>query len=64
MFDWNDLRHLISVSRHGSTLAAAKALGVNQSTVHRRIAELESRLGLALVKLTPLARGCQNWARP
>ena len=26
MFDWSDLRHLIAVSRHGSTLAAAKAL--------------------------------------
>ena len=53
MFDWNDLRHLIAVSRHGSTLAAARALGVNQSTVHRRIAELERRVGLTLVKRHP-----------
>ena len=53
MFDWNDLRHLIAVSRHGSTLAAAKALGVNQSTVHRRLLELERRLGLTLVKRAP-----------
>ena len=50
VFDWNDLRHLIAVARHGSTLAAAKALGVNQSTVHRRLAELEKRTGLTLVK--------------
>lgn len=50
MFDWSDLRHLIAVSRYGSTLAAAKALGVNQSTVHRRLTELESRIGLVLVK--------------
>ncbi|MFN7024139.1 MAG: LysR family transcriptional regulator [Pseudorhizobium sp.] len=50
MFDWNDLRHLIAVSRCGSTLAAAKALGVNQSTVHRRLLELERRIGLSLVK--------------
>ena len=50
MFEWNDLRHLIAVSRHGSTLDAAKALGVNQSTVHRRRAELENRTGLTLVK--------------
>ncbi len=50
MFDWNDLRHLIAVSRCGSTLAAAKALGVNQSTVHRRLLELEHRIGLSLVK--------------
>lgn len=53
MFDWNDLRHLIAVSRCGSTLAAAKTLGVNQSTVHRRLAELERRIGLALVKRHP-----------
>lgn len=53
MFDWGDLRHIIAVSRHGSTLAAAKALGVNQSTVHRRLSELESRIGLTLVKRHP-----------
>lgn len=53
VFDWNDLRHLIAVSRHGSTLAAARALGVNQSTVHRRLAELERRVGLALVGRHP-----------
>jgi DNA-binding transcriptional LysR family regulator len=53
VFDWNDLRHLIAVSRCGSTLAAAKTLGVNQSTVHRRLAELERRIGLALVKRHP-----------
>ncbi|HRY22814.1 MAG: LysR family transcriptional regulator [Geminicoccaceae bacterium] len=53
MFDWNDLRHLIAVSRAGSTLAAARALGVNQSTVHRRLVELERRIGLGLVKRRP-----------
>jgi DNA-binding transcriptional LysR family regulator len=49
MFDWDDLRYLLSVARCGSTLAAAKALGVNQSTVHRHLAELETRLGQSLV---------------
>ncbi|WP_366658412.1 LysR family transcriptional regulator [Fodinicurvata sp. EGI_FJ10296] len=53
MFDWNDLRHLIAVSRSGSTLAAARALGVNQSTVHRRLLELERRTGLTLVRRQP-----------
>jgi DNA-binding transcriptional LysR family regulator len=53
MFDWNDLRHLIAVSRCGSTLSAAKALGVNQSTVHRRLQALERRIGLSLVKRQP-----------
>lgn len=49
MFEWSDLRHFLAVARHGSTLAAAKALRVSQSTVHRRIAELERQLGRALV---------------
>ena len=53
MFEWDDLRHLIAVSRHGSTLAASKALGVNQSTVHRRLLNLERCVGLSLVKRHP-----------
>jgi len=50
VFDWNDLRYLLSVARHGSTIAAAKALRVSQSTVHRRLAELEQELGRPIVK--------------
>jgi DNA-binding transcriptional LysR family regulator len=50
MFDWDDLRYFLAVAREGSTLAAAKSLRVNQSTVHRRLQELEKHLGCALVK--------------
>ncbi len=53
MFDWNDLKHLLAGARHGSTLAAGRALGVDQSTVQRRLAELERRLGQALVERQP-----------
>lgn len=53
MFDWNDLRYLLAVARGGSTLAAARELGVNQSTVHRRVAELERQVGLRLVHRHP-----------
>lgn len=49
MFDWNDLKYFLAVARHHSTIAAGKAMGVNQSTVHRRLAELERRLGRQLV---------------
>lgn len=49
MFDWNDLKHFLAVARHGSTTAAGKALGLSQSTVHRRLSELEGRIGRALV---------------
>ena len=53
MFDWNDLRHLLAVAREGSTLAAARILRVNQSTVHRRLAALEKALGCAIVERRP-----------
>ncbi|CAI9417701.1 HTH-type transcriptional regulator HdfR [Pleomorphomonas sp. T1.2MG-36] len=48
MLDWNSLRAFILTARHGSTLRAARALGVNQTTVMRRIADLERTLGLPL----------------
>ena len=50
MFDWNDLRHFLAVAREGSTGAAAKALGVNQSTVQRRLLALEKGLGCVLAE--------------
>ena len=53
MYGWNDLKHFLAVAREGSTIAAAKVLGVNQSTVHRRLTELESRLGRELVTRHP-----------
>lgn len=53
MFDWNDLKYFIAVARSGSTLAAAKTLRLSQSTVHRRIEELEKQLGQQLVTRHP-----------
>ncbi|MEO8523300.1 MAG: LysR family transcriptional regulator [Caldimonas sp.] len=52
-FDWDDLKHLLAVARHGSTLAAGRALGVDQSTVQRRLVELERRIGQALAVRQP-----------
>lgn len=49
MFDWNDLKYFLAVARHNSTIAAGKALGLSQSTVHRRLSELERRIGQKLV---------------
>src|SRR5262249_44649559 len=48
MFDWNDLRYFLAVAHNGSTLAAAKALGLSQSTVHRRLAALGTDLSRRL----------------
>ena len=52
-FDWNDLRYFLAVARHGSTLAASKALKMNQSTVQRRLTELERGIGRPLVRRLP-----------
>ena len=49
MFIWNDVKYFLAVARHGSTLAAAKALGLSQSTIHRRISALERDIGRELV---------------
>jgi DNA-binding transcriptional LysR family regulator len=52
MFEWSDLRHFLAVAKSGSTLSAAKILGVNQTTVARRIAALEDALGERLFEKT------------
>jgi DNA-binding transcriptional LysR family regulator len=53
VFDWDDLRYFLAVARHRSTLAAGRALKVNQSTVHRRLMELERRIGRQLAARQP-----------
>jgi len=53
MFDWNDLRYFLAVARHRSTLAAGRALRTSQSTVQRRLMELERRIGRKLVRRLP-----------
>jgi DNA-binding transcriptional LysR family regulator len=64
MLDWNDLRYFLAVARDGSTLAAARALRVSQTTVARRIAALEEAIGIHLFEkrqagysLTPEGQG-------
>jgi DNA-binding transcriptional LysR family regulator len=53
MFEWDDLKPFLAVARQGSTTAAARVLQVDQSTVQRRVAELERRIGQALVERQP-----------
>lgn len=48
MFEWGDIRIFVAVASEGSTLGAARKLGLNQSTVSRRIQVLERTLGLTL----------------
>lgn len=51
--DWDDLRHFLAIARHGTLSAAARVLGVRQSTMSRRLAALEARAGAQLLQKTP-----------
>lgn len=57
---WDDLNTVLAVARGGSLSAAARALGVNHSTVSRRLAALEVAAGHTLFRR--LARGYQPTA--
>jgi len=48
MSNWDDIRFFLAVARAGSLSGAAKVLGVNHSTVSRRIATLEKNHGVRL----------------
>lgn len=47
---WDDLRIFLEVARNRTLSAAARQLGLDDSTVSRRIAQLEYRLGEALLE--------------
>ena len=51
--NWDDLRFLLAVARHGSLSAAARVLGVNHSTVLRRVTALEPAMGARLCDKMP-----------
>src|ERR1700684_4591091 len=53
MIDWDDVRYFLAVARGRSVRAAAERLGVNHSTVLRRIAQLEERLGAHMFEKLP-----------
>ncbi|MEM9491586.1 MAG: LysR family transcriptional regulator, partial [Myxococcota bacterium] len=48
MLPWDDLRFVLAMSRGGSATAAGRELGVNATTVTRRIQALEDHLGVRL----------------
>ena len=50
---WDDLRLFLAAHRGGSLAAAARALGVNATTVGRRLAALERAAGTLLFQRTP-----------
>ncbi|WP_395446432.1 LysR family transcriptional regulator (plasmid) [Aminobacter sp. UC22_36] len=53
MDDWNELRLVLSVARAGSLTAAAGLLGIDHSTVFRRLNALEQRLAVRVFERLP-----------
>jgi DNA-binding transcriptional LysR family regulator len=53
MMDWDEVRYFLAVAREGSVRTGAERLGVNHSTVLRRIALLEQQLGAQLFEKMP-----------
>lgn len=51
--DWTDLRYALAVAEAGSLAGAARSLGVNHTTVLRRVGGLEARLGVRLFERLP-----------
>ena len=51
--NWDDLRYFLAVAKTGSLSGAARRLGVNHSTVFRRIGAFETELGVRLFERLP-----------
>ncbi len=48
MLSWDDLRIIRAVGKNGAIAAAADTLGVNSSTIARRLSKVEETLGVTL----------------
>lgn len=46
--DWDDLRYVLAIARGGGLAGAARTLGVNSSSVYRRLEGLEAQLEVRL----------------
>lgn len=53
MLNWDDLRVFLAIQRTGGLVGAARRLGVDQTTIARRLAGLEATLGARLVDRSP-----------
>lgn len=51
--DWNDLRYFLRAVQSGTLAGAARAMGVDHSTVGRRLSALERALGAPVVVRAP-----------
>lgn len=51
--EWSDLEVILQICRHGSLSGAARSLGVNHSTVFRRINNIEKKTGVHFFNRLP-----------
>lgn len=51
--EWDDLHSFLAIARNRTLSAAARAMGVRQSTMSRRLDALEQRMGARLLQRTP-----------
>ena len=54
--DWDDLRYVLAVARAGSALRGAELLGVNHTTVLRKLDALDTQLGTPLFERSHTGR--------
>ena len=71
LMDWDDLRFVVAVADKGSAVSAAQSLGVNATTVQRRIARFEKTNAVHLferrqsgLKPTPECEALVEASRP
>ena len=57
--DWNDLRHVLALFRERSFATAGRRLGIDPTTVARRLRAIESQMGVRLFE-----RGAEGEMRP
>jgi DNA-binding transcriptional LysR family regulator len=53
MQDWDTLRYILAISRHGSLSAAARALGSTHATLARQLTKAEANAGVRLFSRRP-----------
>lgn len=53
ILDWDDLRHVLAIHRHGTLARAGAALRMDPTTVGRRLAALEQRASVRLFERSP-----------
>ena len=62
MFNWDDLKFFLEVSKTLNLTKASESLNVDQTTVYRRILRFERKTGKKLLKKTNQGYSLTPWA--